>query len=321
MATAVGVVALSGCAALREPALPAPVHTFVEPEYGAEYLLYRPSTYERASSWPVFVVCHTGWPGSPKRQMQAWAKLGESRGFLVVAPKIESAAYSVRRDGLSPADRLTADARRVVAVLRHVQAGHSVSEDRIFLYGYERGAAAALYCGLSNPDLFRAVAVVQPRFDEAAFGSLAGRTDPYLPVFVKYSEGNLVHADEARACADWLRAHTAQLVVDNVGPAEYDDARVALRFFEDVLRAEPWMRLQASPDPADPLTVRFRVAAGFEPKTYAWDFGDGQAAVVAEPSHTYAAPGEYAVSVTATRRDGATFTRAIRLAVPLTESD
>jgi PKD repeat protein len=49
-----------------------------------------------------------------------------------------------------------------------------------------------------------------------------------------------------------------------------------------------------------PLTVQFTDTSTNSPTSWNWDFGDGSAAsTVANPSHTYAAPGTYSVTLTA----------------------
>lgn len=48
--------------------------------------------------------------------------------------------------------------------------------------------------------------------------------------------------------------------------------------------------------------------------TYQWNFGDGQASTATSPTHTFAAIGEYTVTLTATNSDGsATTTKVIRV--------
>lgn len=63
------------------------------------------------------------------------------------------------------------------------------------------------------------------------------------------------------------------------------------------------------PDPAAPYTVAFRAAAidpNGDPLGYVVDFGDGEKAVGASVSHTYAAPGSYlATVVVSDNRDSA----------------
>ncbi len=67
--------------------------------------------------------------------------------------------------------------------------------------------------------------------------------------------------------------------------------------------------------PANPIVqdlVAFDSSASYDPDgslvAYAWDFGDGFTADVADPAHAYAADGIYAVSLTVTDDDGATDT-------------
>lgn len=56
-----------------------------------------------------------------------------------------------------------------------------------------------------------------------------------------------------------------------------------------------------------PLTVQFQNTSA-NAISYSWDFGDGSTSTVANPSHTYTAPGSYTVSLTVTSRNGCTNT-------------
>jgi len=77
-----------------------------------------------------------------------------------------------------------------------------------------------------------------------------------------------------------------------------------------MLPAIPMIRLQPLPGygPA-PLTVGFLVSSS-NPETvlqsFAWNFGDGQVSILPPIAlfHTYAKPGSYVVTVTATTADG-----------------
>ncbi len=53
-----------------------------------------------------------------------------------------------------------------------------------------------------------------------------------------------------------------------------------------------------------PLTVTFTDASSGNPTSWSWSFGDGGTASAQNPSHTYAAPGRYTVSLTATNASG-----------------
>ena len=59
-----------------------------------------------------------------------------------------------------------------------------------------------------------------------------------------------------------------------------------------------------------PLTVSFTsdVNGGVPPYQYRWDFGDGEQSSLASPTHTYAANGTYAVSLTITDARGQSVT-------------
>jgi len=77
-----------------------------------------------------------------------------------------------------------------------------------------------------------------------------------------------------------------------------------------MLPAIPMIQLQPVPSygPA-PLTVGFMVSSA-DPETvlqtFAWNFGDGQVSMLPPTAlfHTYATPGSYVVTVTATTADG-----------------
>jgi PKD repeat protein len=55
-----------------------------------------------------------------------------------------------------------------------------------------------------------------------------------------------------------------------------------------------------------PLTVQFTDTSTGGPTMWSWNFGDGGTAMVANPSHTYANPGTYSVSLTASSQTGGT---------------
>jgi PKD repeat protein len=58
-----------------------------------------------------------------------------------------------------------------------------------------------------------------------------------------------------------------------------------------------------------PLEIAFaNCSQGEEPLTFAWDFGDGTSSDVAEPIHTYSAPGSYQVTLVVTDACGHTHT-------------
>jgi PKD repeat protein len=54
------------------------------------------------------------------------------------------------------------------------------------------------------------------------------------------------------------------------------------------------------PDPSDGLMINFQDTSTGDPDTWAWDFGDGNTDTAQHPTNTYAAPGNYVVTLTAT---------------------
>ncbi len=54
------------------------------------------------------------------------------------------------------------------------------------------------------------------------------------------------------------------------------------------------------------LTVLFTDASAGSPRSYFWDFGDGKTSTAKSPSHTYAGPGDYTVTLTVANAFGTT---------------
>lgn len=310
-------VSLTGCSQFIDPNVPAPIRPFVDPELGGEYLLYRPSKYTRDSAWPLIVVCHSSFPDSPNRRIRAWTQLAERHGFLVAAPTLTSAAGWWSKKGDEQRARQRADADRVLACVRHVRAGHRISEDRIFIHGYSGGAYAALYAGLRHPDSFRAIALSQPKFDETLLADVADGIDPYQPIHIHFSLDDRITGRDAKRGADWLYAQGVTLDVDQAGQLDPSDMQNAVSFFEDVVRKHPLIRIRALAGPGGgPLDVRFKLQATIQPVRYEWDFGDGGVATAAEPVHTFAAAGSYRVVVNLVDPNGAEHRRIATLRVP-----
>ncbi|HNQ23767.1 MAG TPA: PKD domain-containing protein [Phycisphaerae bacterium] len=307
----------AGCSLPGQSRLRESIQTIKEPELGGEYLLYRPSLYDSAQDWPVFVVCAGGVSDSPRKQMSAWAPVGESKGVLVIAPRLESTGWSLRRNADRQRELLRADEERILAAVRNVQAGQHVSEDRIFIYGWGGGAPAALHTGLRHPEVFRAVAVAQPAYDEAALAGAAACLDPYQPVFVHYRATDVLYGKDGQRCADWLTDRSPVVTTDSFGPLQWDKCDGVVDFFEEVLRTRPLVRIGVStPDPADPQTVQFKVRCSHEPRRFRWEFGDGSTSPVAEPRYRYSSAGTYVVRVTVDGPRGQTLHRAVELTIP-----
>lgn len=312
----VGVVA-GGCTQWIGSSAPAPIRPFVEPEFGRDYLLYRPSNYDRRFDWPLIVVCHTSFPDSPRQRLNAWADLAESYGFLVAAPTLRG----VKRIRAPRADKQVVlqryDERAILSMVRHIRGGHNISEDRIFIHGWSGGAYAALHTGLRNPDTFRAVSLMFPRFDDGFLGEAARFVSPDQPIALTYNMSDAITGKCASRCLRWLRSHGADVRPDPSGALNSKDMHRPISFFENVLRTEPWIHIRAVQGAnREPLEIQFKIRGSYRPAYYRWDFGDGTTSSEAEPAYSYRKPGTYLVTLTVGDKERTEHRRAIRLSVP-----
>lgn len=62
-----------------------------------------------------------------------------------------------------------------------------------------------------------------------------------------------------------------------------------------------------------PMTVEFEAEVSVEPVSYQWNFGDGASSSEAKPQHTYANPGVYTVTLTATDECGRTQSASVTI--------
>jgi len=288
MSATVVLVLASGCADVQTIQAPGSFRRVVEPELGGEYELYVPARYDRNLSWPLLVLCSAGGFDTPAKQLRAWAPYAEERGLIVAAPRLKARPHK----SLSP---LEAARTRILATLRHVQAGHNISRDRILMQGRAKGALPALFVGLSEPEVFRAIAIVSPDVKVEELMAASARIDPHQPVYFQYAISDAVTGRTARLCLDWLRSHRVEVIDNPLGSSRAKDMAPVLRFFEDVLRKSPWVIVRAAPTGGQQLEVRFEVRTSFAPRGFRWDFGDGDRANVAEPIHLYKNPGTYRV--------------------------
>jgi dienelactone hydrolase len=290
---------IPGCSQLIDPNVPEPIHPCVEPQTGGEYLLYRPSSYDRKKSWPLIVACPSNFPDAPHKQIREWTQLAEQYGFLIAVPSIE---FEKRGWGSEPTnlpDVLKKNERRILSTVKHVRAGHNISEDRVLLYGWKRGATFALYAGMRNPEVFRAIAVTRPDLQGDKLPGLWKGIDHHQPVQVHYDMDDFIKGKHNQSLIEWLRTIDASVTPRTIGEASKSDTASAILFFQDSIRKIPWLHIRAfTPNPAKPLEVHFKTKGSLSPKKFRWYFGDGDESVVAQPVHVFAKQGTYNVSVT-----------------------
>ncbi len=305
-----------GCSQLIDPNVPDPLRSFVEPEFGREYLLYRPSHYDREHDWPLIVVCHTSFPDSPNHRIREWTESAESYGFLVAAPTLRGVKRFRPPKAAKQVELQREDERTILSMIRHIRAGHTISDDRIFIHGWSGGAYVALHTGLRNADVFRAVSLTRPKFDEGYLGDVARHLSSYQPIDLSYDLSDAIMGKPASRLLSWLRTHGAT-VLAKPGGVSANDAQGPIEFFEKVIRDHPWIHVRALPGPSrSPFEVQFKIRGSHQATRYRWDFGDGATSDAAEPVYTYAEPGTYVVTLTVGEPDGGEIRRVVRLAVP-----
>lgn len=310
-------VFLPGCSQFIDPNVPEPIRPYIEPEHGGTYLLYRPSAYEREKSWPLIVACHSSFPDTSNKRIRAWTQYAESYGFLVAVPELKGIRGSFPLKADKQIVHQRHDERHILAMIRQIRAGHNVSEDRIFIHGFSGGAYAALYTGLRHPEIFRAVALSQPKCNEGYLADVAEGIDRHQAVLVNYSVIDAITGKHARRCLDWLQAHGANVMEDAHGAVQPADTKRPIEFFEEVLRKQPWIRIRAFPAPGrDPLEIQFKLQCSYQPKHFRWEFGDGEESAVAEPVHAFATPGTYPVTVTVDGPKDGRHSRSVAITVP-----
>jgi predicted esterase len=287
----------------------------VEPTLDREYLLYKPSSYDRRRHWPLIVACPGAFPDSPNRQIRLWTQLAEEKGFIVLVPKSGGGRPTGGDD--SPLRRLQADQQAIIAAVQHVRGGHSISEDRVFIAGWSQGAAQATFVGLSHPEVFRAIALYHPKSEPGHFGDLGRAIDAHQPVCVVSDVGDAVTGGRAAKLTQWLHENGAAVTARGDTMSADAQTRNLLSFFEEVIRNEPWLRIRAfAEDRNAPLEYRFKLQSTVEPIRYLWTFGDGDDSPVAAPLHRYAKPGQYRVTVRVELPGGGNHLRAVDLIVP-----
>ena len=308
---------VAGCSQYIDPNVPEPIRPMVEPHRNQEYLLYQPSSYDRRLSWPLVIVCPGSYPDSPDKQIRAWTQLAESRGFLVAVPALASTESSWSRNAEKQVGKLRRDEAHILATVQHIRGAYSVSEERIFIYGWAKGALAALRTGLRHPRLFRSVAMMQPKFDTDYLVDVGPAIDHYQPVYVHYRLTDTLTGKHARHCVDWLRSIGADVREDSAGDPQKTDCDRIIEFFEELIRTEPWIYIRTLPTSNhNPLEVQFKLRCSFDAVKYDWQFGDGDRSPVAEPIHVFAKPGTYEVTVTVDHADHTQYRRTVNTRVP-----
>lgn len=305
----------TGCLVSDTRPAPGKIHQLTEPVTGGSYYLYVPTAYDRSEDTPLVVTCHGTPPwDTAGMQLDNWKGLAEASNFLVAAPELVGTRGDFPPKPAEQIERQRRDEQFILAMVRKLQSGYRVDENRVFITGWSAGAYAVLYTGLRHPEVFRALAVRQGTFRAEFVEPCIPFLDPYQPVFISYSDYDPL--DDAHAMIDWLRRHEIEPRLDIRASLHKREPDRVFNFFKDVLRSTPYVRVVIQEDPRDPMTIRFRARTSFEPTKVLWDFGDNQRSDDRRPIHTYTEPGLYTVRYAAWTPSGKVRVRHLQLQLP-----
>lgn len=322
-----GVLAVccAGCPVFRSADVPAPIQQKKEPESGRKYYLYVPSSYQHtpeegkpAREWPLVITCHGTVPwDTARRQILDWVELAEAKRFIVAAPCLQGTQGDFPPPANRQIKRQEKDERTILAVVKHIGAGHRIAGDKVFLTGWSAGNYAVLFTGLRHPEVFRGLAVLQGNFTAGYLAPVADHIDRNQPVYVLYGTSDILLKKQGLQCIKWLREYDANYTPEAVPRAHVAHPEKAYKFFRRVIKDFPWAVVRPYPSSADDsMTVKFKTDCSFEPKRYKWDFGDDHQSVTARPEHTYQKPGTYNVTVLLYANDEKALKRTFEVTVP-----
>lgn len=303
---------LCGCPSLSALPDQAPVVELTTDSDESPYLLYVPSIYDERREWPLVIVCHGTWPyDTAELQMREWAGFAEQRGIIVAAPKLAG----TQGDLPPPPERQIAlqrdDERAILSVVEELKRRYRIAESRVFMTGWSAGAYAILHTGLRHPDVFRALYIRQGTFDARFLLDVRPESlDDWQLVKVVYGRTDLLR-DQAKACMAWLREQGLHVDKEELaGTHRRIDPKLPWDYFTDVAKHRLWVRIRAwTPDPDDPLSVRFTVDGDPPIAEQKWFFGDGDSSYEPSPLHTYESPDRYEVTVNVRLRNGKKYAR------------
>jgi pimeloyl-ACP methyl ester carboxylesterase len=113
------------------------------------YHVQVPAEYSHGRPWPVLIVLAAGGQQA-KEMLEQWSELANASGYVLAAPRWEQ--------GLAGTYNYSADEHAtVIETLLDLRRRYNVDSDKVFLFGFGRGADMAFDMGLSHPDLFAGV--------------------------------------------------------------------------------------------------------------------------------------------------------------------
>jgi predicted esterase len=301
----------SGCPSLETLPTQAPIQEMTDEGSGQSYLLYVPSTYSENRDWPLVIVCHGTWPyDSAELQMREWAGFAQNNGIIVAAPKLAA----TKGDFPPPPDEQIAlqrqDEGTILGVVDTLRRRYRIAEEQIFMTGWSAGGYSILHTGLRHPEIFRALVVRQGSFDERFMDVPVNRMDRWQGIKIVYGKTDVLR-DQTKASVKWLRDQGLYVDEEEIsGTHRRIDPSLAWKFFRSVAKERLWIQIETTvPNPDEPLTIRFDLTAEPPVVKQKWFFGDDQESFERSPTHTYAQPGQYEVTVNTSLKSGKKYSR------------
>ncbi|MBI3410518.1 MAG: hypothetical protein HY040_19435 [Planctomycetes bacterium] len=189
------------------------------------YLIHLPPEYHHQRQTPVLVAMHSSRE-KPEAMLARLAGHAAQHGYILLAP------LWGQGQGITPTYGYSAREHAIVLdSLRDARRRFQIDSDRVFLFGWERGADAAFDIGLSHPDYFAGVLPM----NGATRSFLTERYWPnaqYLPFYVIQGDRNGSSAAVNRAVAgSWVKAAFPSLYVEYKGRvSEWYSAEVPIMF-------------------------------------------------------------------------------------------
>jgi polyhydroxybutyrate depolymerase len=123
-----------------------------------EYLLYVPSSYDRAKPAPLVISMHGAnvWP-TQQMELSGWNRLADREGFIVVYPSgREGAGPRVWRVGPDFAK----DVRFISELIDKLEQSYNIDAARIYANGFSNGGGMAFVLSCTLADRIAAVGMV-----------------------------------------------------------------------------------------------------------------------------------------------------------------
>jgi pimeloyl-ACP methyl ester carboxylesterase len=177
-----------------------------------KYLVQLPPDYNPYRPYPVLVLLQSS-RDKASDMMKRCQPGAAYHGYILAAPlwvgkgRDATYKYSAREHAL------------VLDALRDLRRRFHVDSDRVFLFGWEDGAAMAFDVGLSHPDQFAGVLPMNGNCDKFPIRYLSN--GQYLPFYVIDGDGNgpLPKLTQEKLIKPWMRGQHPSIYVEYKGRA------------------------------------------------------------------------------------------------------